>query len=62
MGSGADAESYMRKGFQLQYIRKCTNIFTIYEMVVSHPSEFSVDPLVQHLKLNISSSQTALKT
>jgi hypothetical protein len=32
MGSGA--KSYM-KGFLIQYMRKCTNVFTIYEEVVS---------------------------
>ncbi len=33
---GSDAKSYMRKGFPIQYMRACTNIFTIYEEVVSH--------------------------
>ncbi len=39
MESGA--KSYMRKSFLKQYMRKCTNIFTIYEEFVSH---FATDP------------------
>jgi hypothetical protein len=34
--SGAVAKSYMRKVFLILYMRKCTNIFTIYEEVVCH--------------------------
>jgi hypothetical protein len=34
MGSGT--KSYMRKGFLIIYMMKCTNIFTIYEEVVRH--------------------------
>ncbi len=36
------AKSYMRKGFL--YMRKCTNIFTVYEEVVSHIYDFAPDP------------------
>jgi hypothetical protein len=36
MGSGA--KSYMRKGLNM-YMRKCTNIFTIYDFAPD-PSEF----------------------
>jgi hypothetical protein len=34
--TGSGAKSYMRKGFLIYYMRKCTNIFTIYEEVVRH--------------------------
>ncbi len=41
---GLGAKLYMRKGFLIQYMRKRTNIFTMYEEFVSHfandPSEF----------------------
>ncbi len=30
------AKSLMRKGFLIYSMRKCTNIFTIYEDVISH--------------------------
>jgi hypothetical protein len=40
MGSGA--KSYMRKGFLI--MRKCTNIFIIYEEFVSHIYDFAHDP------------------
>jgi hypothetical protein len=39
MGSGA--KSYMRKGFLILYMRKCTNIFTIY---MRRPLDFAPDP------------------
>ncbi len=35
---GSRAKSYMRKGFLILYVRKCTNIFTIYEDPSKSPS------------------------
>jgi hypothetical protein len=41
MGSGA--KSYMRKGLLIYSMRKCTNIFTTFEEVVSI-YDFAPDP------------------